>query len=259
MASFWLSAERFPCHVLAGQTIRHPEIQEIGNPSISQVPFDRFNLALHVGDDPAQVQHNRMLLLDELKQYGAQRLVWLEQTHSTRVHRVTDAVDFMPVNADAIVTDQTNVACMIMTADCLPIVLSDAQGTEVACIHAGWRGLLNGVIENTVAAMKQPAYSAWFGAAIGAQAFEVGAEVFDLFVAHDPDAKQAFVALHSTLNHGKYLADIYLLAKQRLAKLGVLAVSGGEFCSYQRDDLFYSYRREPQTGRMATFVMLRAT
>lgn len=264
MANFWLNAEGLPSHVVAGQTIRCPQAPHLENISasplvFSQVPFDDFNLALHVGDDPAQVQRNRMAVLDQLKFDGAARLVWLEQTHTTKVHRVTEAVDFVAINADAIVTDQTNVACMIMTADCLPIVLSDEHGTEVACIHAGWRGLLNGVIENTVAAMKQPAYSAWLGAAIGPQAFEVGAEVLDLFVAHDSDAQQAFVALDSTLNHGKYLADIYMLAKQRLAKLGVLRVSGGELCTYQQSDLFYSYRREPKTGRMATFVMLRAT
>lgn len=243
-------SEGLPESVYAGQTTKNA----LGH-TFSAKPFDDFNLALHVGDDPAQVQRNRMALLDQLKHDGAERLVWLEQTHTTKVHRVTDVVDLVAVNADAIITDQPNVACMIMTADCLPIVLSDEQGTEVACIHAGWRGLLNGVIESTVAEMKQAAHSAWLGAAIGPQAFEVGAEVLDLFVAHDSDAKQAFVAL----DNGKYLADIYQLARQRLAKLGVLSVSGGELCTYQQAELFYSYRREPKTGRMATFVMLRAT
>lgn len=254
MAALWLNAQGLPRHIVAGQTIRYPTISYP-----SQAPFDDFNLALHVGDNPAHVQQNRMLLLDHLKEFGAERLVWLEQTHTTKVHRVTEVLDSTPVNADAMVTNQCNVACMIMTADCLPIVLSDAQGTEVACIHAGWRGLLNGVIENTVTEMKRPAHFAWLGTAISAQAFEVGAEVLELFAEHDSDAQQAFVALDSTLNHGKYLADIYKLATQRLAKLGVLAVSGGEQCSYGQQDLFYSYRREPKTGRMATFVMLRPT
>lgn len=240
-------ATGLPVSILAGQTTRvAPSRLQ------SQHPFEQFNLALHVGDAPNIVQAQRIELLKLLQPYGAKRLVWLEQTHSTQVYTVTEHTSFLPVNADAVITQHAGVACMIMTADCLPIILTDATGREVACIHAGWRGLLNGIIENTIAKMQCLPVYAWFGAAIGAASFEVGQEVYDLFVAHDVIARNAF----SGLDNGKYLADIYLLAKQRLVKLGITAISGGMHCSYQQQDLYYSYRRQAKTGRMASFVML---
>lgn len=244
-----IAATGLPAGVLAGQTSR-----QALNPLLpSAAPYDGFNLALHVGDDAQTVQQQRIELLKALQPYGAKRLVWLEQTHSTHVYEVTEqAMPFSAVNADAIITRQTGVACMIMTADCLPIVLSNADGTEVGCIHAGWRGLLNGIIENTINAMQSPAVFAWFGAAIGPCSFEVGAEVFEAFTQHHPEAASAFTS-HGT---GKYLADIYQLASQRLQQLGVQHISGGAACSYQQADRFYSYRHMAKTGRMATFVML---
>ena len=246
----FINATGLPAQILAGQTTR-----QAFNPLLqSAAPFDGFNLALHVGDDAGTVQQQRIELLKALQPYGAKRLVWLEQTHSTRVHEVTDqAMPFLPINADAFVTRQTGVACMIMTADCLPIVLSNADGTEVGCIHAGWRGLLGGIIENTVNAMQSPAVFAWFGAAIGPCSFEVGAEVFDAFTQHHPDAASAFTN-HKT---GKYLTDIYQLASQRLHRLGIRHITGGVQCSYQDSTTFYSYRHTARTGRMATFVMIQ--
>jgi YfiH family protein len=241
-------ASGLPAAVMAGQTTRQafdPLVQ-------SAIPFDGFNLALHVGDDSYTVQQQRIALLKALEPYGAKRLAWLEQTHSTRVHEVTGETGFLPVNADALITRQTGVACMIMTADCLPIVLSNAAGSEVACIHAGWRGLLNGIIENTVKAMQSPAVFAWFGAAIGPSHFEVGSEVYNAFCQQSPEAATAFTQHRA----GKYLADIYQLASQRLQQLGVHHISGGVECSYQQADRFYSYRHTAKTGRMATFVML---
>lgn len=246
-----IAASRLPNKVLAGQTTR-----QAMNPALqSTTPFDGFNLALHVGDDAYTVQQQRIELLKALQPHGAQRLVWLEQTHSTYVHEVTEHTQpFLPIHADAIITRQTGVACMIMTADCLPIVLSNADGSEVGCIHAGWRGLVGGVIENTVNAMQSPAVFAWLGAAIGAARFEVGAEVYEAFTQHHPDAASAFTSYGT----GKYLADIYQLASQRLQQLGVQHISGGTQCSYQQADLFYSYRHTPKTGRMATFVMIQS-
>lgn len=244
---FWMDATGLPARVKAGQTIRKPS-------GLDVQAFD-FNLALHVGDDPAHVQQRRIELLQQLAPFGVSRLVWLEQTHSTKVYRATDQVEYAAVNADAIVTSEQGVACMIMTADCLPIVLSDDAGQEVGCIHAGWRGLLNGVIENTVAAMQQKPVYAWLGAAIGPDAFEVGAEVFEQFTAYDAAAASAFKAK----GNGKYMADIYLLAKQRLAQLGIAKVSGGEHCSYHQTEQFFSYRLHAKTGRMATFVVIRPT
>lgn len=249
----WIEATGLPEGVIAGQTTRQfrlpsPDFQP------SAAPYDGFNLALHVGDNPAQVQQQRLHVLQALQPLGAQRLEWLEQTHSTIAHRVTDQLHLQAVNADGVLTSEAGIGCMIMTADCLPIVLSDAAGKEVACIHAGWRGLLNGIIENTANAMQSAPVYAWLGAAISQPAFEVGAEVFDLFTAQDAEAAQAFIPGAVA---GKYLADIYQLARLRLKKLGVSRVSGGEYCTYARDDLFYSYRRNAKTGRMATFVMIQ--
>ncbi len=255
MTQGWIQAIGLPPRVIAGQTTRQP-LTSLSHGGLikSPGPFDGFNLALHVGDDPALVHQQRMQLLQALQPFGAHRLAWLEQTHTTIAHRVGAQPCFFPANADAVVTDQTGVACMVMTADCLPIVLSDATGQEVACIHAGWRGLLNGVIENTVADMQSPPVFAWLGAAISQTAFEVGPEVFDLFIGHDDDASQAFIAASSS----KYMADIYQLARLRLKKLGIEQVTGGEYCTYGQDDLFYSYRRQAKTGRMATFVMIQS-
>lgn len=244
-----ISATGLPVQVLAGQTTR----QGLNPLQQSASPYAGFNLALHVGDEAGMVQQQRIELLKALQPYGARRLVWLQQTHSTRVHEVTEqAMPFSAINADALITRQTGVACMIMTADCLPIVLSNADGTEVGCLHAGWRGLLNGMIENTVNAMQSPAVFAWFGAAIGPCSFEVGAEVFEAFTQHHPEAASAFTS-HGT---GKYLADIYQLARQRLQQLGLQHISGGAQCSYQQPARFYSYRQMAKTGRMATFVLL---
>ncbi|RYY80054.1 MAG: peptidoglycan editing factor PgeF [Moraxellaceae bacterium] len=246
-----IAATGLPSGVLAGQTTRHP----INPLSKSAAPFGDFNLALHVGDDAQTVQQQRIELLKALQPYGAKQLVWLEQTHSTHVHEVTEkSISFSPIHADALITRQTGVACMIMTADCLPIVLSNADGSEVGCIHAGWRGLLGGIIENTVNAMQSPAVFAWLGAAIGAERFEVGAEVYGAFTQDNPAAASAFVAQGA----GKYLADIYQLAGQRLQRLGVQHISGATQCSYQQSATFYSYRHTPKTGRMATFVMIQS-
>ena len=249
----WIEATGLPASVIAGQTTRQFRL-DAASFQPSAAPYDGFNLALHVGDNPAQVQQQRLHLLQALQPYGATRLEWLEQTHSTIAYRVTDQLHLQAVNADGVLTSEAGIGCMIMTADCLPIVLSDAAGKEVACIHAGWRGLLNGVIENTVIAMQSTPVYAWLGAAISQPAFEVGAEVFELFTAHDAEAAQAFIPGAVA---GKYMADIYQLARLRLKKLGVTQVSGGEYCTYAQEDLFYSYRRNAKTGRMATFVMIQ--
>lgn len=234
--------------VIAGQTTRHAPTELFSKP-----PFSQFNLALHVGDTSTTVQQQRIALLKLLQPVGAKRLVWLEQTHSTKVYVAKEHVGFLPVNADAVVTTQTGVACMIMTADCLPIILSDATGQEVACIHAGWRGLLNGIIENTLQNMQQPVTQAWFGAAIGATSFEVGQEVYAAFMQQNVNSESAFVPLNNT----KYLAQIYQLARLRLAACGIAQVSGGEQDTFLNAKRYYSYRKQAQTGRMASFVMIR--
>lgn len=249
-----ITATGLPARVLAGQTTRQPVLDS----PRSQMPYDGFNLALHVGDGASQVQQQRMALLQALEPQGAHRLVWLEQTHSTRVQVVDEQVGFLALDADALITRQLGVACMIMTADCLPIVLSNAEGTEVACIHAGWKGLLNGVIENTLAAMQSPASHAWLGTAIGPCHFEVGQDVYQAFVQHNPASASAFVpqADAQQQSGNKYLADLYQLASLRLSALQISHPAAAQACSYHQSAQFYSYRRAAQTGRMATFVMI---
>ncbi len=242
----WQAATGLPSTVLAGQTLRYGA----GN---SQPPFDRFNLALHVGDNPAQVHANRIELLQQLAPYGCTRLVWLNQVHGTAVYRATDQIDGLVPTADAVVTDQIGVGIVIMTADCLPVVLSSADGREVACAHAGWRGLLSGIIEATAHAMREPPVFAWLGDAIGAESFEVGAEVREQFVRDDPASGAAF----TPQPNGKDKADLYALARIRLMNLGVERVSGGEHCTVRSAENYYSYRREQKTGRMATVVMIQ--
>ncbi|BCB27752.1 laccase domain protein [Sulfurimicrobium lacus] len=159
------------------------------------------------------------------------------------------------ITADGSVARKSGVVCAVLTADCLPVLLCDRAGTVVAAAHAGWRGLADGVVEAAVAAMAVEAGEvlAWLGPAIGPQAFEVGGEVRQIFMEHDPAADSAFVP---SVNAGKWLADIYLLARQRLARIGVSAVYGGDCCTYSDAERFYSYRRDGVTGRIASLVWI---
>jgi len=204
------------------------------------------NLGRHVDDAPDCVEKNRRLLIDALPHDP----LWLRQVHGVDVaaaHLATAA----PV-ADAAWTDQPDVVCAVLTADCLPVMLADRSGTVVAVAHAGWRGLAAGVIESTARAMNVPGRElvAWLGAAIGPEAFEVGGEVREAFVSHDLAASAAF----RERANGKYLADLYILARQRLNAIGVHAVFGGGFCTFSETERFFSYRREKLSGRMATVI-----
>ncbi len=218
---------------------------------VSQGKFSSLNLGDHVGDDPKAVAANRGFVGRSL---GAQP-VWLNQVHGTRVVDPAEQWRYdVPPEADAACTRRTGAACTVMTADCLPVLLCDDAGTVVAAAHAGWRGLLAGVLETTVAATGVPGtrLMAWLGPAIGPQAFEVGEEVRAAFVAAAPEATQAF---HGVAG-GKWLADIYLLARLRLKGQGVERVFGGNFCTFTEQDRFFSYRRDGQTGRMASMIWL---
>ena len=246
-------ATGLPPHIMAGQTTRHHQTSAATAPI--DLPYSDFNLALHVGDDPIAVQANRQALLTNLSQHGARRLVWLNQTHSTTVAILDEHYCFTPKHADALITRQVGLAGMIMTADCLPIVLCDITGQEVACIHAGWRGLLNGIIENTVRAMTLAPYFAWFGAAIGPTHFEVGFEVYDAYCQQNSHYQTAITQISSH----QYLANLYQLARFRLEQLGVMQITGGEYDTFAQSDEFYSYRKHATTGRMATFVMIKPT
>ncbi|MFH1872995.1 MAG: peptidoglycan editing factor PgeF [Pseudomonadota bacterium] len=215
---------------------------------VSRAPWDSFNLGDHVGDEPQAVAANRALLRRELP---AEPL-WLTQVHGTRC---VDAATALPsIEADASFTRQRGVVCAVLTADCLPVLLCDDQATVVAIAHAGWRGLAAGVIEATVGAMAAPGerLMAWLGPAIGPQAFEVGGEVREQFIAHDPQAAGAFVATDT----GKWLCDIQRLARQRLDALGIRRIASANSCTLGDADNFYSFRRDGVTGRMASLIWL---
>lgn len=221
---------------------------------VSQAPWTSFNLGDHVGDDPAHVAANRAVLRRSLPAQPG----WLKQVHSARVvdlHKVDFHKPDADPEADASFTRQTGQICAVLTADCLPVLFCDRAGSVVAAAHAGWRGLADGVLEATVTAMQVPPGEvlAWMGAAIGPQAFEVGDEVRQAFVARHTDASAAFVPQPLP---GKWLADIYQLARIRLKQVGVQAIYGGGHCTYQETDSFYSYRRDGVTGRMASLIWL---
>lgn len=219
---------------------------------VSEGGYGGLNLADHVGDRPERVAENRARLRQALAL--PQEPFWLRQVHGTVVVRArTDAGVPVP-EADASYAREVGPVCVVLTADCLPVLLCDRHGTRVAAAHAGWRGLVGGVIEATVAALQAPPEDllAWLGPAIGPAAFEVGPEVRAAFMQADPEAASAFVPSRPD----RYLADLYELARQRLARLGVGAVYGGQRCSYREPERFYSYRREPVTGRMASLIWL---
>ena len=217
---------------------------------VSGAPWTSLNLGDHVGDDPTHVAANRARLRQQLPAEPG----WLKQVHSARVVELGRESNR---EADAAFTRQAGQVCAVLTADCLPVLFCDRAGSVVAAAHAGWRGLAGGVLEATVAAMQVPPGEilAWMGAAIGPQAFEVGDEVRQAFVAQHPEAAMAFLQ-HPESAPGKWLADIYQLARIRLNHAGVPAIYGGGRCTFTEADSFYSYRRDGVTGRMASLIWL---
>src|SRR5690554_607407 len=220
---------------------------------VSMLPWASMNLGSHVGDEPARVAENRLRLARACS-LPADAFVWLNQVHGTDVVRLPPAEGVSIPDADASWTQAANNACTILTADCLPVMLCDLNGTTVAAAHAGWRSLCGGVLENLVSAMGLPGNTlmAWLGPAIGPGTFEVGPEVKAAFMAHDPEAESAFSS--EGAREGHYMADIYLLARQRLQNMGVTKIFGGGFCTVTDKQRFYSYRRDGKTGRMATAI-----
>lgn len=214
---------------------------------VSEAPFDSFNLGDHVEDSPAAVVENRRRLRAAL----ACEPAWLRQVHGMDV---VAADPSRTPQADASWTSEPGVGCAVLTADCLPALFCDRAGTRVAAAHAGWRGLAGGVLEATLETLALPAQQVlvWLGPAIGPAAFEVGPEVREAFLGQHPEAVQAFAA---SRNPGRFMADLYQLARIRLAARGVTAVYGGGFCTFS-DPRFYSYRRAPRTGRFASLVWL---
>lgn len=219
---------------------------------VSRGCYASMNPADHVADDPAAVMANRETLQQVLNLSG--QPVWMQQVHGTGV--VNAATVGISPEADAAWCSQPGVVCAVLTADCLPVLLADSAGQCVAAIHAGWRGLAAGVIEQAVMAMGRPGETllAWLGPAIGPSVYQVGDEVRDTFMAHDQKAAGAF----RQGPDGAWFADLYQLARQRLAACRVTAVYGGGYCSFTDSKRFYSYRRDGVTGRMATLIWLEA-
>jgi YfiH family protein len=227
-----------PSHIHAVTTLR--------TGGVSCGAYSSLNPALHVDDDPVRVKQNRQLIMAALDL--PDEPVWLDQIHS---NRAVQAIKTEPLQqADASYTSESGVVCAVMTADCLPLLVCATDGSQVAAIHAGWRGLLAGVIGNTLSAMSGDDFLVWLGPAIGPDCFEVGDEVRAAFL--DKSAK--FATAFKQQNKGKWLADIYQLARIDLAMQGLTKIYGGGFCTVTDHQRFYSYRRDKQTGRMATLI-----
>lgn len=218
---------------------------------VSDAPYDSFNLAMHVGDSPEHVQQNRQRLCEALNLKVPP--CWLQQVHSNKVVEVEVSAE--AIEADASISRRPEHACVVMTADCLPVLFCDQKGSVVAAAHAGWRGLADGILENTIAAMQvaESEIMAWMGPAIGPQVYEVGSEVYEAFVDQTVAARSAF----TETRQGHYLMDIYQLARQRLHAIGLHHIYGGEYCSLSNSEQFYSYRRDGVTGRMASLIWLQ--
>lgn len=230
---------------------------------VSSGPYASMNVGVAVGDEPARVAANRLRLADAM----AAAPVFLRQVHSARVVRIGagDATDDAPGHtADAAVTTVAGVACTVQAADCLPVLLAAPDGRAVGAAHAGWRGLAAGVVEAAVAAVSSAAgcapgeISAWLGACIGPDAFEVGADVLDAFGVDPDDTAPATAAARRFLDRGhrKWLADLAGLARDRLASAGVVEVGGGRWCTVGEPTRFFSYRRDGATGRMAAAIWI---
>ncbi len=266
-----------PANIHAATTLR--------TGGVSEGIYASLNAAAHVGDDADRVRQNRQII-KEMLDLPAEP-VWLDQIHSNRVVKAANP-PYPPLQkggrgdlpqADASYTNESGIVCAVMTADCLPLLVCSADGAQVAAIHAGWRGLLAGVISNTLAAMQiplNPPFSkgeasqllntdlssplckrgargdllVWLGPAIGPDCFEVGAEVRDAFLEKSPAFNDAFKGQ----NNGKWFADIYRIARTELASLGITNIYGGLYCTVTEHERFYSYRRAAQTGRMATLI-----
>lgn len=251
----WITADfpNLPVNVkqriVAGTTTRQG--------GVSMPPYSSLNLATHVEDDIQDVQANRAILRDSL--LLPSEPYWLNQTHSNivielpyqyRSSQNSKAISI--IEADAAFTTRPNHICSVMTADCLPVLIVDVTGKKVAAVHCGWRGLANGVLMNTLNALEEDGKNlhVWLGPAIGPEKFEVGAEVKQTFIDLDPANSDCFAAQDS----GKYLCDIYKLARIQLKGFGIDHISGGNYCTVNQEDKFFSYRRNGQTGRMASLI-----
>lgn len=224
------------------------------NGGVSLPPYDSLNLGTHVGDNLSFVEENRRILCKQAQL--PEMPLWLEQVHGTDVITLShqESNDINDVKGDALYTSTAKKVCAIMTADCLPVLFSTVNGSEVGAAHGGWRGLCQGVLQNTLAQFKSPKNQimAWLGPAIGANVFEVGAEVRQAFIEQNIAFGSAFIP-----HNGKYLANIFMLARIILQESGITQIYGGDFCTVTDKSRFFSYRRESITGRMASLIWIK--
>ncbi|WOJ96479.1 peptidoglycan editing factor PgeF [Congregibacter brevis] len=220
----------------------------------SEGPFRGFNLGLHVGDREEAVLENRAVLQSHLPEDT--KIAWMDQVHGIRVVAASDSIT-TPLPADACWTCESGIACAVMVADCLPVLLTDQRGDVVAAVHAGWRGLAAGVLDSAVSALKVPPEEicAWLGPAIGKEVFEVGPEVRAAFITGDSGSGLSACFRLSPHHAGHYLADLSELTRLRLQRLGVFNVSSLNACTVNEPDRFFSYRRDGVTGRMACLIL----
>jgi len=240
-------------NIQAIQTTRYsPTSKKKGITLKDAQAFDDFNLGLHVGDDENQVNHHRLLLHSFLP--SASEIQWLDQVHGNKVV-VIDQVSASPIEADAVITRESKLALAIMTADCLPILLSNSDGTEIAAIHAGWRSLAGNIIENTVNKMlsDNDSIHAWLGPCISQSHFEVGTEVKNTFEQLNSKFSLAFQAN----KNDKWLADLQHIAMMMLKGLGIASIEVDVGCTFSQNRQYYSYRRENVTGRMASLICIK--
>ena len=225
----------------------------IGGQSVGS--YHSFNMATHVGDDANLVAANRERLRADL---DIDRICWLDQVHGVDTLKVTSLLSEQPSCADASWTQQTDIACAVLTADCLPLLVCDSEGTRVAAIHAGWRGLLNGVISNCLdkASFAPKNTLIWLGPAIGPSVYQVGSEVRQSFLESPYFAYLDVNSAFATDVDGRFLCDLYQLAKLQLSELGYLRIYGGDQCTSTQSDKYFSYRRDGQTGRMASLIWI---
>ncbi|OGT77816.1 MAG: hypothetical protein A3G71_03450 [Gammaproteobacteria bacterium RIFCSPLOWO2_12_FULL_38_14] len=202
-------------------------------------------------DTPQLIEKDKNFLKETLKLPGEP--CWLKQVHGTDLLHLEKPLT-NPVEADASTTQTPNVICSILTADCLPLLICNKKGTLVAAVHAGWKGLAANIIEKTLKQLSDSPKNllVWLGPAIGPDAFEIGEDVKTALCTQAEDDS----AFHALKKEGKYLCDLYQLARLRLNKLGVQSVFGGKFCTYTQNSLFYSYRRNKQTGRIINLIYM---
>jgi polyphenol oxidase len=218
----------------------------------STPPYEGLNLANRVGDSVENVRANRQWLVEHLSLPS--QPYWLKQVHGNRV--IDPAEPSIDPYADGVCTSAKGTVCAVLTADCLPVLLCDRAGTRVAALHCGWRGLVRGLLQAGLDQLQRPPEEilAWLGPAIGAQAYEVGEEVYSAFSACDPPLAQAFTPSRS----GRWLLDLYGIARRLLKGYGVDAIYGGQHCTYRESQLFFSHRRDGTTGRMASLIWIAA-